>query len=450
MILSGRIAPAARLPSSRVLAQELGVSRSTAIAAYGQLLSEGYIESRPRSQLIVSPELPERALQMQAPSPTAAEAAPARGHDIALPCPAKPFQPGAIDASLFPHESWARLMHRIWRKPRPELFAPASPAGWPPLRAAIAAHLRAWRGMDCHAGQIIVTSGTWDAIDLMARSVFSQGETVLMEDPGFPPVRRALADAGLDPLPVPADGDGLCFDPATAQVHRARGIHVTPSRQFPLGGTLPLARRLALLAWAETAGGFIIEDDFDSEYRYEGEPLPALMSLDGNGRVIYAGSFSKVMFPALRLGFLVVPEGLGQAFRERLRQRGSLASLICQPVLAEFMQSGAYAVHIRRTRRIYLSRRNALLAAAAACQDLLEMEPTSGGMHLVAWLSPSLAARMSDAEASAGAAQAGVTAVPLSAFYAGPARRSALLLGYAGFGEAAYPDAAERLASALR
>jgi GntR family transcriptional regulator/MocR family aminotransferase len=448
MILSGRIAPAGKLPSSRALAQELGVSRSTVVSAFDQLASEGYVESRRGSRLYVSPALPEHVLEMQQP-PTQAAGRSRPRLDPPLPVPAKPFQPGAADGSLFPHADWARLLHRVWRKPQAELLAPADPSGWLPLRRAISQHLRAWRGIECHEEQIVITAGVVDAADLISRCVFAPGDAIYMEDPGFPPLWRALSGAGLELAPIPVDEEG--FNPGLARTVRrqARGVFVTPSRQFPLGPTLPLARRLELLDWAATANSFIIEDDFDSEHRYEGAPLPALMSLDRKGRVIYMGSFSKVVSSSLRLGFLVAPEWMVAAFHERLRLRGPLASLVCQPVLAEFMLSGAYATHIRRTRRIYRRRRDALLAAAERRQGALTISPASSGMHVIARLTPEFSKRMTDVEASSRAEQAGVIAVPLSSFYAGPPQQSALLLGFAGFPEESHADAFDRLCAAL-
>lgn len=446
MMLTARIAREARLPSTRALAAELGVSRATVVLAYEQLASEGYIEGRHGSGIFVSSALPEQALQVASKHGASRRTAPST---IAAPIPARPFQLGAADPNLFPNREWGRLMHRGWRTPRPELLLSRDPTGWPALRAAIAEHLGEWRGISCRPEQIVITAGAADAMDLIARAAFAPGSSIYTEEPGFPTLRYALRNAGLEPLPVVADGEGFDLELALRR-GAARGAILTPSRQFPLGVTLPLARRIALLDWAETADSYVVEDDFDSEYRFEGAPLPALMSLDRNERVIYVGSFSKVLAPTLRLGFVVVPNRLLGALRLHLQRRGALASLFLQPMLAEFMHNGDFARHIRRTRRVYAKRMHALLAQANRLDDLLVLNPASAGMHLLADLAPKLALRMTDREAAARADAAGVTAVALADFYAGKPRRQALLLGFAAFSEQAGALAIERLAAALR
>jgi GntR family transcriptional regulator / MocR family aminotransferase len=448
MILLGRILPGARLPSSRELAAELGVSRATIVAAIDQLKSEGYVDGRQGSGCYVSPSLPEQALQIK-PSITSYRMQSASRCKLQSTKAPRPFQLGATDASLFPYDIWARLLYRIWRRPQAELVVLPDPFGWPALRQAIAEHLRDWRGISCCAAQVIITSGAADATELIARSVFKSGDKIFVEEPGFPTVRHALSNAGLFPLPVPVDEEGFNVEPAISK-HRARGAFVTPSRQFPLGATLPLARRLELLDWAQSTGSYVVEDDFDSEYRYEGSPLPALMSLDRNAVAIYVGSFSKVLSPTLRLGFLVVPERLLKSFHQYICLRGATASLVCQPVLAEFMSAGFYATHIRRARRCYSRRKSALLQASDQLRGLLKIAPTSAGMHLVAELSPALSKRMTDVEAARRAERVGVNTPALSNYYAGTPNRRALLLGFAGFPEDVSLAAINRLGAALR
>jgi GntR family transcriptional regulator / MocR family aminotransferase len=446
MILSGRVTPGARLPSTRALASELGVSRATSVLAYDQLVSEGYLEGRQGSGVFVAPSLGARSLQAAATSRPAPRSSAWRV--TPKPLPARPFQINTTDPTLFPFRHWARLLNRIWRNPRLELVTKIDPFGWPDLRAAIARHLGEWRGMVCHGEQIIITSGAADAIQLIARSSFAPGDCVYLEEPGFPTLLQGVRHAGLVACPVLVDADG--FDPDRAFARRAaRGVIVTPSRQFPLGVTLPLRRRLQLLEWATSVGAFVIEDDFDSEYRYEGSPLPALMSLDRHGRTIYMGSFSKVLWPTLRLGFIVTPERLIGAFRRHVTQRGPITSVVAQPVLAEFMGEGAYATHIRRTRRIYARRLAALRGQSERLRDLLELSPTASGMHVIADLAPKLAQRMSDRDVAKLADQADVAVLPLADYYAGRPNRCALLLGFAAFSEQATEAAIERLAGAL-
>ena len=441
-ILAGRITPGAKLPSSRQFASELGVSRVTIVTAIDQLVSEGYAEGRHGSGVYVSADLPEEVLQ--AP-PVISEIA----LDDPLPPPAamRPFQPAAPDLDLFPHADWAKLMERVWRAPERRLLANADPLGWGPLRVAIARHLNQWRGINCSPHQIIVTSGAAEAIDLLSRAVLKNGDRVYMEEPGYRILRRSLVLAGLSPVPVAIDQNGFDIEHAQTITTDARAVVVTPSRQYPLGMTMPLARRLELIGWARQTGGLIIEDDYDSEYRYQGRPLPAMMGLEESaGHVVYVGSFSKVMWPSLRIGFMAVPHSLAAQIAEVLRASAPRASMVVQPVLARFMEEGSLATHIRKMRRTYGRRQQALIDAVEQHLDgLLQVEPAPAGMHLIADLSPALTARMDDAEASRRATEAGVTAIALSLFYDGKPTRQGLVLGYAGFEDAAIEAAARKL-----
>jgi GntR family transcriptional regulator/MocR family aminotransferase len=445
LILAGRIAPGARLPASRALAVDLGISRATVVLAFDQLASEGYIEGRHGAGMFVAAGLPGVAAQAFERPPPAPPRAATKGE---RPEPPRPFQLGATDASLFPYRTWARLLYRTWRDPDPSLTGGIDVFGWPELRTAIARHLREWRAIVSEAHQIVVTSGTADATELIARCAFPPGAAVYVEEPGYPLLRHTLAGLGALVRSVPVDEDG--FDIARASsLGPAAGAIVTPSRQFPLGATLPLARRLSLLEWADATDAFVLEDDFDSEYRYQGSPLPALMSLDRNGRTIYIGSFSKVLSPTLRLGFVVLPDRLVEAARRHLARRGTLASLVAQPALARFIGDGDYATHIRRTRRIYARRMAALVEAGDSLSGLMTLAPTQAGMHIVADLTPALSRRLSDREASARARANGIVAQPLSDLYAGRPTRSALLLGFAGFPEERLRAAVSRLARSL-
>ncbi|PWE32449.1 PLP-dependent aminotransferase family protein [Maritimibacter sp. 55A14] len=442
LILSGRAASGARLPASRRLAAELGVSRITALAALDQLVAEGYLETRRGAGTFVAGDLPHIAT----PEHRAAQG-PAPG----APAPLRPFHPGLPDLAGFPHAAWARHLDQSWRNPEPALLAVPDPMGWAPLRNAIAAHLDAWRGIACAGGQVIVTSGAAEAFALIAQSMREPGAEVLVEEPGFAPMRRALAEAGLACRPCPVDCDGFDIAAAEADHPDARAAVVTPSRHYPYGMTLPLPRRLALLDWAARRDAWVVEDDYDSEFRYRGAPLPALMSLDTGGRTLYVGSFSKLLSPALRLGYLVAPPRLLPALRAALDRRGAQASLTPQPALARFMASGEFAVHLRRMRRVYAQRQDALRAAITAeIPDLLIAPPDPSGMHLVAGLGPALAGRVHDREIAAAAQEAGLTLRALSAYATGPGARQGLVLGYAAFDEAALRDAVARLARVIR
>ena len=446
LILDRRIVPGGRLPSSRLLARELSVSRSTVVEAIEQLVAEGYAEGRRGSGIYVAPDLPEAVLQSAAPRGPSQH--PSRVPETE---PILPFQPAAPDLRLFPHAEWAKLLERSWRDPAPRLLHRADPAGWFPLREAIARHLAAWRGIDVAPDCILILSGMAKSLDLIARALLPRHGEVLVEEPGYRQLGLALADAGLAIRPSSIDAQGLDIRTAARHHPAAIAAAITPSRHYPLGLTMPLSRRLELLEWARRSNALLIEDDYDSEYRYEGRPLPALMSLESGGRVIYLGSFSKVVASAVRLAFVAVPRPLAPALVAALGERGAKASLVPQPALAEFMHSGRFAAHIRRMRRIYAARQQALIAAARRhFAGLLEVRPAPAGMHLVAALAPELARRMSDEQAARLAAEAGITAPALSSFYAGPPAGQGLLLGYAAFDEHEIAAAAARLAAVLR
>ena len=437
LILAQTLASGSRLPASRSFAEELGVSRATVVAAIEELIAEGYAEGRHGSGVYVVPDLPDHVLQAGPPDRRRPKAALAGPDDV------RPFRPAAPELALFPHEIWARIMLRLWRAPAPELLANPDPLGFAPLRQAIAEHLGAFRGLDCAPEQVIVTSGAAEAAELLSQSVLKRGDRVLIEEPGYPLMRKVLFDIGLELDPVPVDGEG--FDITRAQKD-AKAVLVTPARHYPLGATMPLARRLALLDWARGAKAIIIEDDYDSEYRYHGKPLPALMGVDEAGVTIYLGSFSKTMLPGLRLAFLVVPEALLPAVATAMRERGPRVSLMMQPVLAEFMRQGHYATHIRRMRRLYARRQKALIAAIEKYgKGVLSAVPEPAGMHVIATLENG----MDDREASHRAAMAKISAPAVSDYFLGKPTRSGLVLGYAGFDEAVIAAGVQSLVAAL-
>jgi GntR family transcriptional regulator/MocR family aminotransferase len=459
VILAGRLPPGARLPASRLLAEEHGLSRNTVMAAYDQLFSEGFIEGRHGSGSYVSPEIPERRPQLprlfSSRSVGPAPAVSARGRELAgsvlasAPKPV-PFAPGVPDSSDFPFEVWARLLAKNWRRPSPELIAASDPAGFPPLRQAIADYLATVRAARCSAAQVIIVSGARQAVGLAARVLLDAGDTAWMEEPGFPGVRAALIGAGVKVAPVPVDDEGIDLAAGQKLAPRSHMIVVSPSHQYPLGITMSLARRLELLARARQAGAWVLEDDYDSEFRYQGRPLAALQGLDEDGRVIYVGSFSKVMFPSMRLGYLVVPANLVDVFSRARAALDDHASTVLQPALAEFMRQGHFAGHVRRMRKRYAARQSVLLAAAgASLRGMLELSPDPAGMHVVAGLAPALRRRHDDRTLSAMAASAGINAPALSSYFTGQASRQGLLLGYAAYSEDRIADAVEALSAAL-
>lgn len=443
LILSGRLAPGERLPPTRGLADETGLSRTTVVAAYDQLHGEGYIERRQGSGAYVCHLVPDHLTAVRPAVPARQQVAAGPGVQQA----SRPFGHAAPDLAGFPMAQWARLLQRSWQDLPRHYLERVEPFGFPPLRAAIARHLAEWRGIDCDAARVVVTASSSESLRLVLR-VLDVGSTVAMEDPGYRDMRQVIESAGRAVRPVPVDEEGLCVD----RIGPEAGLAVvTPSRQFPLGMTLSLSRRLALLNWAATGGRWVIEDDFDSEFRYTGSPVEALASLDRGGRVIYFGSFSKVLFRTLRISFLVLPSAVADRFAQVLAHSATSASMLPQPPLAAFIDSGGFATHLRRMRRLYGQRHRALIQAIATeAGDLLEVQRIDSGMHAIAWFRPALAARMTDREAERRAATAGLTARALSPFYRALPCAPGLVLGFAGTDTAEMGPAAERLAKALR
>jgi GntR family transcriptional regulator / MocR family aminotransferase len=458
-ILAGQFPPGTRLPSTRTLATELGVSRTTALAAYEQLRDEGYLDGRVGAGTTVAdltgpPPAP-------SPAPTRVPVAPAlsaRGTAVAASRwrlrpetgsgrerpRAFPLGMPALDA--FPRQLWTRVLTRRARRSLGDLLGYQDPAGYRPLREAIAAYLGLARGVRCRPDQVLVVSGAQAGIDLAARLLLDPGDPAWVEDPGYYGARGALTAAGARLVPVPVDADGLDLGAARRRQPDARLAYVTPSHQFPVGATMSLARRLDLLAWAESAGGYVLEDDYDSEYRYVGRPLPALQGLDQADRVIYVGSFSKVLFPSLRVGYLVVPDGLVDAFTAAQRFGEVNVPALEQAALADFIADGHLGRHVRRMRALYAVRGRALIRAIRRqAPDALEVRSAHAGLHLVAWLPPGA----DDRAAAERAAAAGVEAQALSDHALERPERGGLLLGYAAVPEPEIDRATVRLARAL-
>jgi GntR family transcriptional regulator / MocR family aminotransferase len=356
------------------------------------------------------------------------------------------FRPGIPALDAFPRDLWARIAARQCRQSKPDIFSYGDPAGYPPLRRAIAEYLRAARGVNCTWEQVIVTSGSQQALDLAARVLLDPGDTAWVEDPGYFGVRGAWTAAGVHCAPVPVDAEGLNVAQGELSAPRARMVYVSPSHQYPLGVTMSLARRMALLAWARRRSAWIAEDDYDSEFRYAGRPLAALQGLDTGGRVIYIGTFSKVLFPALRLGYMVAPAGTVDAFAAARALADRHPPGPSQALVAEFLMEGHFARHVRRMRTLYAERQAALVSAARREWDgLLEVSPADAGMHLVAWL----AKGANDRGVSNRAAAAGVSAPPLSAYCHSVVARPALLLGYAAINARKIQEGARRLTGAM-
>jgi GntR family transcriptional regulator/MocR family aminotransferase len=463
-ILAGLLPPATRLPSTRALGLELGVSRNVVLLAYEQLLAEGYAEGRPGSGTYVAAALPEspRAARPRRGTVRAAHAGRLSryGRRLAEIPPATPtwsleprlpydFRYGVPSMEDFPHTVWRGIVSRRMRAGSQEGMAYGPPEGHAPLRQALAAYLRRARGVVCDADQILIVNGSQQALDLAARVLLDPGDHVVIEDPQYQGARRVFAAAGATAVPVPVDADGL--DPARipGRSPAARLAYVTPSHQFPTGVVMSLARRLALLEWAERAGAYIVEDDYDGEYRYEGRPIEAVQGLDPGGRVIYMGTFSKVLFPALRLGYLVLPPPLVAPFTAAKWLTDRHTATLEQEVLAEFIAEGHFERHLRRARTRNASRRKVLLASLAEhLGDRAEIMGANAGMHLMVWLGhvpPRSLGRV-----IAAAADAGVGVYPVAPYYIEPPRRAGLIVGYASLTEGEIRTGIGRLGSIVR
>ena len=460
-VLAGRLAAGARLPSTRVLAADLDISRNTVAGAFDQLLAEGYIEGRPGAGTFVAKELPDALLRVspaaktQPHAKTAAPQLSKRGRMLAA-TPVAPagregasscaFRPGVPALDAFPRDLWARLAGRLYRQSKFDLFSYGAPAGHPPLRRAIAEYLRAARGVNCTWEQVIVTSGSQQALDLAARVLLDPGDTAWVEDPGYFGAHGAWTAAGVRCAAIPVDEEGISVAVGERKAPQARMAYVSPSHQYPLGITMSLPRRMALLNWARERNAWIAEDDYDSEFRYGGRPLAALQGLDTAGRVIYIGTFSKVLFPALRLGYMVVPHGTVDAFAGARALADRHPPGPSQALVAEFMTEGHFARHIRRMRTLYAERQAALVTAARReWSGLLDVSPADAGMHLVAWLP----GQANDRQVSDRAAAAGISAPALSAYSHGAALRPALLLGYSSVNARKILEGARRLSTAM-
>jgi len=444
-ILAGQLPPGTRLPATRVLAADLSVSRGTIDQAYSQLLAEGFLLSRAAAGTVVHPQLETSRFDqlVRHATPDAAPQAKAASREPVLPLP---FQLGLPALDAFPRKLWARLAgHRARSLSLAGLGYPA-PAGYLPLREAIARHLTLFRGIDCSAEQVFVTSGFQGALSLVTQSVLRTGDPIWMEDPGYFRASGALRLAGARLIPVPVDQDGLQVAEAIRRCPDARLVYCTPSHHAPLGVTLSLPRRLELLGWAEQQGAWIVEDDYDGEFRYDGPPLPALQSLDTASRVLYIGSFSKTLFPGLRLGYLVVPACETARFAEAADLFSPAPSILDQATAADFLQQGHFARHIKRMRSLYAERRAALAAALSTeCGARLQLDHHAVGLQLVGWLRDG----EDDRAVAARLRALGLAGQPLSHFSLGGGHPPALLFGFANVPVEQAPELARRVREAL-
>ncbi|GAB3626046.1 HTH-type transcriptional regulatory protein GabR [Pandoraea terrae] len=451
-ILSGKLAPASRLPSTRALASELGMARGTVEAAYELLVSEGFLIGRGAAGSHVNPQLAEPRKRPPAGVATAAAQSPvpARESTALIPVGADgaplPMQGGMPAFDAFPRKLWARLAARHARHLPTTALNYQDPAGWMPLREGIANYLGIARGIRCDPGQIIVTAGFQGALSLAARVLLQPGDAVWCEDPGYFHAHDGLRLAGANLVPVPVDAQGLDVSAGEMRSPRARMAVVTPSHQAPMSVALPLARRLALLSWAQMQGAWIVEDDYDSEFRYTGAPLPALKSLDGGERVLYIGSFSKVLFPGLRLGYMVVPPALCDSFLAANAVTWPAQGWLEQATVAEFIEQGHFSRHIKRMRQLYGERRAALAQALARhLGGRVDVAAQAGGMHLLGWLGKD----DDDVACAAAARRRGLAPAPLSHWRIAREMPPALVMSFTNVSPEAADGVTQRLAAAI-
>ncbi len=452
-ILDGTLPPGARLPSWNALAEELGVARGTVKAAYEWLAGEGYILSEGAAGTRVHRSLRGEALRPPHEPPPAANRRARSRHVVpettrpAWGAAPKPFQVGMPAVDAFPRGLWSRLVARRARNLAPMAMNYPDPAGYAPLREAIARYLAIARGVVAMQEQIFITAGYTGALDLVTRALLRPDDRVWIEDPAYPRTREALALAGARPVPVAVDAEGLMVERGIAAAPRAKLAVVTASHQAPLGMPLSLPRRLALLDWAARSGGWIVEDDYYGEFQFRGQPVPALKSLDRNERVLYVGTFSKVLMPSLRLGYLVAPPDLVPALRRITGLLAPSQSLLMQMGVADFMGEGHFARHIRRMRLLYRERRAALVAALAVrFGPAWDIGLEESGMHLLARLPPG-----SDDVALVGEdAVAAFGVVALSSWAIETKTRPGLIMGFANVPASRASREVARLADTLR
>lgn len=459
-IWEARLRPGERLPSSRQLASDLGIARNTAKNAYSQLVAEGYLVTSAGSGTRVARDLPEQLLQVpgyrSVPGPTADSfplSSAARRMiafspwiEAEMDRPSRPFRPHTPASDAFPREVWAQLTTRRLRRMSRGLMGHGDPRGYRPLREAVAGYLGSARAVVCDPNQVIITAGVQQAMEVIAKLLLEPGDRVYMEDPGYTPARILFELAGAEVVAIPVDDEGI----EVAQLDNkaaAKLVYVTPSSQFPLGMTMSLPRRLALIEWAQRNGAVILEDDYNGEYRYAGRPLAALHSLAPPGRVLYTGSFSKLLFPSLRLGYVVVPHKVVDHFAAARWLVDRHSPLLEQAVLADFINEGNFARHVRRMRTLYAERQRALIEAASKdLKGILDVPACDAGLHLIGWLGKA----MSETKLLRASSSVGIELTPTSWFSVRKPERESVILGYAPFSPREIRRATEALANACK
>ncbi|HET8634664.1 MAG TPA: PLP-dependent aminotransferase family protein [Gemmatimonadales bacterium] len=456
-ILDRRLGPGVRLPATRDLARQYRLARGTVVTAFEQLRAEGYIRGKRGSGTYVNDVLPDALLVAGLPRADVrarrGDGAGLRLSDVArrttpfstTPLPRiRAFRANQPALDLVPTTLWAQVAGRRLRSVTIQQLMGCPPLGYAPLREAVAGYLTSARGVRCSAAQVCIVSGVQDALDLAARLLLNPGDRVAMEDPGYSGASLAFSALAAKVIGVPIDAEGMTLPPRL--LRDARLVYVTPAHQFPLGVTMSLARRLALLAWARAANAVIFEDDYDSEFRYAGAPMPALQGLDEDDRVLFAGSFSKVLFPGLRLGYLVVPESLVERVEVMLSVSRRHGPVLEQAILADFIADGHFGRHVRRMREIYAQRLGVLLEEGRRhLEGLVRISDIEAGLQTVGWLAQGLNAE----EVTAAAARREVQVVPLSEYAVTRQPPEALQLGFAAVDEVELKRGVRELALAV-
>jgi GntR family transcriptional regulator/MocR family aminotransferase len=452
-ILEGRLALGTRLPASRDFASQYGLSRGTVVSVFERLQAEGYVTSRVGFGTLVNRVTAVRpARQMNATSPAyirraiSAHKPPRPWVDLPFTKGVRPFRIGNPATNEFPSKVWGQISARYARNFSLWLKTEADRGGYRPLRDAVADYLRATRGVRCNSEQIVIVSGAQQALDLLARLLLKEHDQVWIEDPGYFGASVAFGNVGAEIIPVPVDEEGLSVSAGEKICPHARGVYLTPGHQFPLGMTMSLERRMAVLKWASRTGAFVIEDDYDSEYRFEGTPVPSLQSLDNHSNVILIGAFGKALFPSLRLGYVVLPPALVDcflAFRHRTDFRNTSVD---QAVLCEFIVEGHLARHLRRMRELYGSRLAALIDGGKQhLGGLLEISNVRAGLYTMGYMTNGMTSR----QAEKAAAAQGVEALGIDRYTFKRADPKGLVIGFAAYPEPAIQKALIQLAKAF-
>jgi GntR family transcriptional regulator/MocR family aminotransferase len=447
-ILRGDLTAGQQVPSSRSLATELEISRFPVLDAYAQLLAEGYFETRVGAGTFVSATIPAHRPQPPSSAPPSVTPRPTSQRSLLYPpCEPLPWRSGWGSFGVhqpalnqFPFEVWSRLVTRHTRSPRANAIHRMDPLGLLAFREALCAYLRTARAVRCEPNQIMIVAGSQQALDITSRVLLDPGDAAWIEEPCYPLARSLLLGSGCRVVPVPVDNEGLDVDAGMRLAPDARVAFVTPSHHYALGVTMSASRRFQLLEWARRSSSWIVEDDYDSEYRFESMPIPSLQGLDPDGRVIYVGTFSKVLRPSLRLGYVVIPPDLVERFVAVRFAMDIFSPYLFQEVLTDFMRAGHFGRHIRRMRALYKARRTALVdCLRAEFGDLLRIHGSEAGMHLTVTLPPGF----SDVEIATRAAQEKLWLWPLSLCYTAGSAQQGFILGYANTPE-------EQMAAAVR